>query len=155
MGRTKDASYWKHKKWNARWMLTQSRLLLNSYHISVPQDTDVDAIVEKLKTLPGYLMPIIDETFDGYDIYFRCTLPFKECFGELKVLLNIPDKCAPRVKRKKVRRVSQYSMDGVLLKKWRTIIDAADELRINYASISKCCNGLISSYAGFLWKYDE
>lgn len=131
-----------------------SRLSSNSYYISVPQDTDVDAIVKKIETMPGCLMTITDETFEGYDIFFRCTLPFKECFGKLKVLLDIPDECASRVKRKK-RKVAQYSLDGVLLKRWNSMSEAADELKINLVAISVCCRGKRKSSAGYIWKYDD
>ena len=39
------------------------------------------------------------------------------------------------------KQVYQYTLDGKLVAVWRSAIDAAKELKINRASISKCCAG--------------
>lgn len=52
----------------------------------------------------------------------------------------------------KARRVSQYDLDGNLLKQWDCISDAEAETGIN--NISAVCRGLRRKAGGYVWKYE-
>ena len=47
----------------------------------------------------------------------------------------------------------QYDMNGNLIKKWESKIEASKELNIDAGSISKCCNGERKQAGGYIWKY--
>ena len=49
--------------------------------------------------------------------------------------------------------VSQYSLDGKLIKTFSSAREAHIELGISYKCISKCCNGNLKTYKGFIWKF--
>ena len=51
------------------------------------------------------------------------------------------------------KSIIQYSLDGKLLKKWRSASDAGRTLGIDLSSICKCCRGEIKSYKGCKWSY--
>ena len=63
------------------------------------------------------------------------------------------------------KQVYQYSLNGELIAIWRSTTDAAKKLKINRASISKCCAGgefdkrrnkwtNITQYNGYKWSYE-
>lgn len=47
----------------------------------------------------------------------------------------------------------QYSLDGELLKKWRSASDAGRTLGIDISGICKCCRGTLESIKGYRWSY--
>ena len=49
--------------------------------------------------------------------------------------------------------VSQYSLDGILIKNWNFIKQAADSLNLNKDCISSACSGVQKTSGGFIWKY--
>lgn len=55
------------------------------------------------------------------------------------------------------RSVKQYSEDGILIKKWDSIIEASRELNIDRANIGHCCSHKPNhnSAGGFIWRYSE
>jgi len=59
------------------------------------------------------------------------------------------------VKNKNSKKVNQYSLDGVFIKKWDSVSDISRELNITHSCISRVCNGnyTTNNYAGFIWKY--
>ena len=59
------------------------------------------------------------------------------------------------VKNGRARKVKQYSKDGEYIKTWDYINQAAEELNIAHANISKCCRGKLKTCGGFIWKYEE
>ena len=143
---------WRRKQFNEGWTLVQYRGNFSSFYISVPREVDSIAIVKKLKTLPGATIVITDATFDGYDIFFRCTTPFKELFGELKQLLEIPDRYVCR-ERKRGRTVRQYTLDGVFVAEYNSVVEASEKTNIGKSSISNCATGKNKSAGNFIWKY--
>lgn len=60
-------------------------------------------------------------------------------------------------KKKKTRKrikwfgILQYSLDGELLHRWKSITEAAKTLNLNHASISKCVNGSYKTAVGYKW----
>ena len=58
-------------------------------------------------------------------------------------------------KRTNHNKVLQYNSTGGLIKTWDSTASAAKELNINAQSIRCCCSGYISSYKGFIWKYEK
>lgn len=47
----------------------------------------------------------------------------------------------------------QYSLEGDLIKKWDSKIQASKELKIDSGSISKCCKGIRKTAGNYIWKY--
>lgn len=50
------------------------------------------------------------------------------------------------------KRVLQCDMQGNLIKEWPSIAEATRD-EYSRAPISKCCNGHIASYKGYIWKF--
>ena len=50
--------------------------------------------------------------------------------------------------------VFQYSLEGLLIKKWKSYRDAAIELDIKYYQIRDCCQGKKEKYNNYIWKYN-
>lgn len=53
------------------------------------------------------------------------------------------------------KAVRQYSKDGVMLKKWECMSEAAQKLGILKANISECCKNKRPSAGGYVWKFEE
>jgi hypothetical protein len=51
--------------------------------------------------------------------------------------------------------VSQYSIDGILIKNHDGVKKAATELGIDHGSISKCLVGKAKTCGGYIWKYTK
>lgn len=58
-------------------------------------------------------------------------------------------------KHPNAKKVSQYNLDGYLIKIWDCIQQASNELCINKVSISECCKGKQKTAGGFIWKYAD
>jgi len=56
---------------------------------------------------------------------------------------------------KKSKSIVQYSKEGILIREWKSILEAAKTLGISDSIISACCKGKkgYKSAGGFLWKY--
>lgn len=56
------------------------------------------------------------------------------------------------------RKVSQYDLDGNIIRIWSSIVDASRELKINKQSIYQCCSDCYTkckTAGGFIWRYSE
>ena len=53
----------------------------------------------------------------------------------------------------KKKRVSQYTLDGVLIKTFDSMGEAAEEVNGKQSNITAVCNGQRKSAYGFIWKY--
>lgn len=51
--------------------------------------------------------------------------------------------------------VIQYTKDDKFVKKWDSIYQASDELKIARINIIKCCKGKTKSSKGYLWRFEE
>ena len=50
--------------------------------------------------------------------------------------------------------VSQYDINGNLIKEWNSMIKAEKELKnVDRSSIAKCCKGVYKTSKGFVWRY--
>lgn len=49
--------------------------------------------------------------------------------------------------------VSQYTLGGVFIKEYPSIIEAGRDTGINYSSICQCCLGKRKSAGGYIWRY--
>lgn len=52
-------------------------------------------------------------------------------------------------------KISQYDINGNLIRIWESISDIQRELGYFSSNICKCCKGKINSYKGYVWKYAE
>jgi len=60
--------------------------------------------------------------------------------------------CSHMIKNEK--SISQFTLDGVFIKKYNTINDAHKKTGIRYSTIHHCCNGKYKSGSGFIWEYN-
>lgn len=51
------------------------------------------------------------------------------------------------------KRVAQKTKDGELVKIWLSAREVQRQLGWNQSHISKCCNGKLKTYKGFLWEF--
>ena len=51
------------------------------------------------------------------------------------------------------KRIAQFNINEELIKSWDSITEAANALKIQHSSISKCLNGHIKHAGGFVWKF--
>ena len=49
--------------------------------------------------------------------------------------------------------VEQLTLNGDLVRRFDSARDASRELDISYKCISKCCNGNLKTYKGFIWRF--
>lgn len=49
--------------------------------------------------------------------------------------------------------IEQLSVDGNVIKRWKSARDVQNELGFFESNINKCCNGYINTYKGFRWRY--
>lgn len=50
-------------------------------------------------------------------------------------------------------RVLQFSSDGIFIKEWGSIVDAANALNLFPTSISRACMGKSKTTGGYIWKH--
>lgn len=55
----------------------------------------------------------------------------------------------------KAKKVSQYTLDGILIKTWDYIKQAAENLGIPPQNISRCCRTCKGTAGGFQWSYAD
>ena len=55
-------------------------------------------------------------------------------------------------KRHQYVEIKQYTTDKTFIKSWKSIGEAAKELNLNHASISKCLSGTYKTTGGFIWE---
>ena len=51
------------------------------------------------------------------------------------------------------REIYQYSLDGILIKKYNTLMSIGRELNIHVGDILSCCNGYLKTVSGFFWSF--
>lgn len=57
------------------------------------------------------------------------------------------------VMNKLSKSVSQYTLDGIFIKKWDSIAEAVNFFKPKKASISMCCNKKIKQTLGYKWSF--
>lgn len=62
------------------------------------------------------------------------------------------DKTKKTRKRTRWSGILQYTLDGKLLREWKSITEASKTLNLNHASISKCVNGHYKKAEGYRWE---
>ena len=75
--------------------------------------------------------------------------------GRKMDLCNTPEAITKRVKLIK-KPILQYDLEGNLVNKWDSAVDAAIELlqiKNCQSNIIQCCKGKIKTYKNFIWKY--
>lgn len=51
--------------------------------------------------------------------------------------------------------ILQYDLNGNLIKKWKTSLEASKELKISRTNIDRCLKGERNISNGFIWKYEN
>lgn len=60
-----------------------------------------------------------------------------------------------RISKKLGKEVYQFNIEGIFIKKFDSVREAAKKLNLSHANISRCCNGLIKHTGGFIFKYEK
>lgn len=60
-----------------------------------------------------------------------------------------------RRSQKRMKKLLQLSIDGILLKKWDGLALASRETGYNFKNISQCCLGKRKTANGFIWRYED
>ena len=73
-----------------------------------------------------------------------CTYSYNSNYGN----------CSKKIAEKQSKQVYQYSLDGELIKIWKSTQECARQ-GFGQGNISACCNGERKSHKGFKWSYTE
>ena len=68
---------------------------------------------------------------------------------------NIRERQKEILRRKKGKRVLQYTLDGKFLKEWISASEVEREIGISRKNIGSVCNGRHKTAGGYIWKYKE
>jgi group I intron endonuclease len=60
---------------------------------------------------------------------------------------------SPETKLKKSKTVLQFDLNGVFIKEWKSLTDAATTIGMLKTSISYCANGKLKTSGGFIWRF--
>ena len=90
----------------------------------------------------------------------RCTHKYNSNYGTsiLRTKEKLRQKKGLNVKalEKTRKKVNQYTINGIYLKTYKSIADAARELNlINGCNISYCCKGKRKTAYGYVWRYAD
>ena len=53
------------------------------------------------------------------------------------------------------RKIKQYSLEGELIRSWDSLSEASKTLGFPVSNIHRCCQGLIKTSNGFVWRFQE
>ena len=83
-----------------------------------------------------------------------CTQWYNCNYGDRNKKISIGNK---KSKQNKVirlqKQILQYDKTGAFIKEFKSLKDAAAELKICYSSISAACRGKAKTAGGFIWKF--
>ena len=60
-----------------------------------------------------------------------------------------------RVSEKLSKPVLQYEKSGAFVREWKSMNDVQRNLNYCQCSISRCCNGILKTAYGYIWKYKD
>lgn len=63
--------------------------------------------------------------------------------------------CHKNNKDKRLTSIIQYSLNGLILKKWNCINDVTKKYGYNHSNIIACCKNKRATAYGFVWKYKK
>lgn len=133
------------------WIKEYNSLAPNGYNLVLSQIglryESIDTILQLWEE--GYSIKRISETVHS-SVKTISTLLKENGISEDKILQRRSNSVGKRSSKK----VNQYDLHGNLLKVWNSASEAALNLGLNNASISKCCKGNILTYYGYIWQYE-
>lgn len=106
-------------------------------------------------------LDLVLSTVEGVPVKKMVDETVSSVVGEIHVPASVePTPTTTKVMEGKVRKtrkrtkwveIQQYSLEGELLRSWKSVTAAAKELNLNHAGISKCVNGQSKSSFGYKW----
>lgn len=88
-----------------------------------------------------------------------CGLYFTPSPTKRKRNIVCSDKCKKILDKRNAefrkRKIAQYYLSGELVRVWDSARDVQNETGFFESNINKCCNNVIHSYKGFIWRYAE
>ena len=60
-----------------------------------------------------------------------------------------------KVAKSMSKPVLQYTVDGELVREWKSTAEAEQQVGFSHQNISSCCLGKAKTYKGYIWKYKE
>lgn len=67
---------------------------------------------------------------------------------------NMKFESQERIKNSTIRKIYQYSSEGIFIKEWNSISEASRKLKIHSGNITNCAKGKTPHCGGFIWSYD-
>lgn len=58
-----------------------------------------------------------------------------------------------RCTRHRLRKINQYNLDNIFIKKYNSLKEAGEQTNIKYQNISSCCRNKSKTAGGYIWKY--
>lgn len=77
----------------------------------------------------------------------------KVCTGERKTCCNFIWRYFGEIENKKDKVVRQYNLNGVLVKEWNNLREAAEFYGVTFQSIERAISGKYKTCKGFIWSY--
>lgn len=106
----------------------------------------LDLVISTVDSVP--VKKMIDETVSSEATAIHISADVKTTTAPKKV---VDGKVKKTRKRTKWDEIQQFSLEGELLHRWKSITAASKELNLNHASISKCVNGHYKTAEGYRW----
>ena len=141
----KEESYLKQKNIN----LTLNEVKTINV-ISKTEDKSISGLSQALNVTPGTFSVSVDKLISkGY------IKRINDEYDKRKVLIDITSKSIP---------ILQISLNGTLIKEWKSQTEACNQLGLDMSGLSHCLRGYrmrkdkrcpIYSYHGYKWKYKE
>lgn len=91
-----------------------------------------------------------DKTNNRVDNLEWCTAAYNSNYGTRTQRIS-----EKNLVRGAKRSINQYSKDGVFIREWKSLTDAANTLGLRISKISSCCHNRNKSSGGYIWKFTD
>jgi group I intron endonuclease len=89
------------------------------------------------------------------DISRNCLKKTIQSFGYIWRYDYIENLDINEIKNKNKRKITQLTIDNVVIKEWESITEASKFLKINASKICSVCSGQRKTSGGFVWQYKK
>ena len=135
------------------WMLTRNRCTNVGYILTTPDYVDEKKVKGMLSEVKGFLgLVIVSDIFEGKEFYFSSTLPYKDILAWVVNTFRLDHQLRDR-KQRTARRIGQYTLEGELVREWKSTGEVTKETGWNQSHISNVARGKCKSAHGYVWKY--
>lgn len=109
-------------------------------------------IVEQY-TLEGKLIKVWESAEEAAKEYSTTSKAIRKvCTKERKTCKGYVWKYRDMIVRKECQKIYQYTMEGIFIKKWESVLKAAEYYEVTEQAIRRAVTGKYKSSCGFIWK---